>query len=505
MSRSQPREFSIDATAIPEPVPTLAEELAGEVRDSHAERTVWLDTHDWLLHGAGLRLEQQTAPGGPWLVLTDDDGREVRQPGPKTTVTAATLPNGAIADRVRPVVGIRELLPQATASGPVDVIAVLDDLDKTVARVVVQGPLAVEGGAVLPIRARVETLRGYEKEAKRAGRRLKAIKGVGRAGPRHEAVWAAAGLDPDAHRSKPELDFDAEMTAGEAYAETFAQLLAILRDNVDGTLAQLDTEFLHDFRVTVRRSRAVLKSAGDVFEREVAARWAAELKWLGDATSASRDLDVYLLDYDELAGRVSDPASLDPFRDRLVRQCRSAHTRLNRALRSQRFADLLDAWQRELAAPPAGPLADTPVPVIANQRLAKAWRRVHKRGRAITDDSPAEALHDLRKRCKELRYLLELFASLHEPATHKALVKALKRLQDNLGSFQDFEAQRFFVVDHAEALAKKGAPAATLMSMGRLEQQLEAGQDGARDEFAERWAEFDTAENQKLYDGLVAE
>ena len=31
-------------------------------------------------------------------------------------------------------------------------------------------------------------------------------------------------------------------------------------------------------------------------------------------------------------------------------------------------------------------------------------------GRAIDDDSPHEALHDLRKKGKELRYLLEFFA-----------------------------------------------------------------------------------------------
>ncbi len=51
-------------------------------------------------------------------------------------------------------------------------------------------------------------------------------------------------------------------------------------------------------------------------------------------------------------------------------------------------------------------------------RSGPGWpsRRSRRRGAAITPDTPAEALHDLRKRCKELRYALEFFAPLHDPA-----------------------------------------------------------------------------------------
>ena len=38
-------------------------------------------------------------------------------------------------------------------------------------------------------------------------------------------------------------------------------------------------------------------------------------------------------------------------------------------------------------------------------------------GGAITPASPPESLHELRKRCKELRYLLEFFGSLYDPAS----------------------------------------------------------------------------------------
>ena len=57
-------------------------------------------------------------------------------------------------------------------------------------------------------------------------------------------------------------------------------------------------------------------------------------------------------------------------------------------------------------------------------------------GRAIDDESPPESLHDLRKRGKELRYLLELFGSLFPPSVVKPMVSALKGLQDVLDAFR---------------------------------------------------------------------
>jgi CHAD domain-containing protein len=119
-----------------------------------------------------------------------------------------------------------------------------------------------------------------------------------------------------------------------------------------------------------------------------------------------------------------------------------------------------------------------------------------KRGSAITADSPAESLHDLRKRCKELRYLLEFFASLHDPSIHRGLVKDLKGLQDCLGEFQDGEVQANAIRTFAAELMETGkTPPATLLAMGELTARLERGQHHAREEFAGRFARFASREN----------
>ena len=50
---------------------------------------------------------------------------------------------------------------------------------------------------------------------------------------------------------------------------------------------------------------------------------------------------------------------------------------------------------------------------LASHRITRVYRKMVRMGSAIDDDSPAEDLHELRKVGKELRYLLEFFASLY--------------------------------------------------------------------------------------------
>ena len=53
--------------------------------------------------------------------------------------------------------------------------------------------------------------------------------------------------------------------------------------------------------MAVRRTRSVLKMLGDVLPAGLAERMSAEFRWLGDITTPTRDLDVYLLSIDAMA------------------------------------------------------------------------------------------------------------------------------------------------------------------------------------------------------------
>ena len=111
-------------------------------------------------------------------------------------------------------------------------------------------------------------------------------------------------------------------------------------------------------------------------------------------------------------------------------------------------------------------------------------------GAAITPGSPAEALHSLRKRCKELRYALELFAPVSDDAARKRAVADLKDLQDVLGRFQDADVQRQTLYGFAEEMRAAHAPTKALLAMGELVAHLDADQQRAREGFDRAFARF---------------
>ena len=155
-------------------------------------------------------------------------------------------------------------------------------------------------------------------------------------------------------------------------------------------------------------------------------------------------------------------------------------------MRSARFATLISDWRNTLTGltpPKTGPTVASAAAGI----IRRAHRRVLTRGRAITDDSPSESLHDLRKRCKELRYALEFFAALDDPAAYRQAVRELKGLQDVLGTFQDCEVQRQEIrVIAADMLAAHDVPATALLAMGDLSAQIGRDVEATREYFSRR-------------------
>jgi CHAD domain-containing protein len=174
-----------------------------------------------------------------------------------------------------------------------------------------------------------------------------------------------------------------------------------------------------------------------------------------------------------------------------------------RGLRSQRFARLIREWRAALEGLPAAP-RDPAAADLAAMRIRRMHRRVLRQGSAITASSPPEALHDLRKRCKELRYLLESFASLHDPATHQRAVKELKGLQDCLGEFQDCEVQQHEIrMFAAQMMNDRDVPATALLAMGELAGRVGLQERAARGKFAGRFSEFASLGAQQRFRALT--
>jgi CHAD domain-containing protein len=472
----------------------------GRVRTADREL---LDTFDGRLRAAGLTVERPARRAASAELTLREPGRPVRRAraAGAGTVSAAALPPGAFKDRVGPVLEMRALLPLVRLRSRVRSFAVLNADDKTVVR------LVVERVAGVGARVRVEPLRGYEREFDRTVQRLREGLGLVPAQtPLSDAAVRAAGGRPEGVSSKVGVELEPGMRADAAAGLVLTRLADITEANVPGTLDDLDSEFLHDLRVAVRRTRSVLRELAGVHAAEPRARLREELRWAQNLTGPVRDLDVQLLEWDELTGLVHTGAAteMEPLRRLIARRRARELGQLRRGLRSRRFAALLAEWRAFATAPPAAedstervraPLA---IEVVAGDRIRSVYRRMVRDGRAIDDDSPETALHDLRKRGKELRYLLELFGGLFPRDVVKPMVAALKDLQDVLGRFQDRSVQRDSLRASAQALAAEPGGPDALLAAGLLISALQADQRRARDDFAERFAAFAAPEQRAL-------
>jgi len=481
---------------------------------SGTHRQTWLDTFDWRLYKAGLTLQFEQARRGGRLVLSQADGTpQAEQPvtrWPRRPGLAEDLPPGPVRDRIAVLTSPRALLPIVKVVSTVAVTRLLNADGKTVARLVadhvtVTAPTGNAAGgttAELPPRLAVAEVRGYPGPARKAAGLLAGVPGFSHAS---QSVFIAAltalGRHPADYTSGVEAEITAIMPAPVAVARLLLRLLDTIEINVDGVLRDIDTEFLHDLRVAVRRTRSAIKLLGSVLPVGLAEHFKIEFKWLGDVTTPVRDLDVHLLGFPALAGQLvaASPADLEPLRAFLARRRAREFRRLAAALRGPRFRAITDDWRKALleVRDVDGPRRRrSAAAVLARATTGKAFRRIAALGGAITSESPPESLHDLRKRAKELRYLLEFFAPLHDQVAYRKVLSDLKQLQDCLGEFQDSEVQRAEIRTLADAmladsmLAGRAAPAATLLAMGEIAAKLALSQAEARAEFAARFARF---------------
>jgi CHAD domain-containing protein len=507
------REFAGEAVISPA---ALADAIGAGLRlETQPRRTLcyeWFDTFDWRLHRAGLILERATEPGrgGAQLLLRDSDG-QLLQVAPENYARGlaignreacpldAVVPAGPVRARLAPVVQMRALLPLVRVTARVRTFRAVDAELKTIARIVVEEPIGQPHRLPTPIcRLRVVPVRGYENQADKLVRRLTALPGLRpTSGGWLRSALAEIGRRPGDYTGRVDLRLESTMSARAAIEALMGQLLDAAELNMPGVVADLDTEFLHDLRVSVRRARTALKLLGDALPAEVVGRLTVDLKWMGDLTTPTRDLDAYLLAMGsaEVAGTMDE--ALQPFHAFLRARRQLAQKALVRGLSSPRWARACQRWRdlatadQEVVGGIAPAVGMRPFGEVGPPRIARAYRRATRLGERITEVTPATDLHALRKRCKELRYLLEFCRSLLDGRSYRTAIVQLRALQDCLGEFQDTMVQRAAIDAFAdEMLTAGGTSAATIMAMGRASDALQTRQGQTRAQFAKRFKRF---------------
>jgi len=201
------------------------------------------------------------------------------------------------------------------------------------------------------------------------------------------------------------LDPDAPSAAG--FRIVLSRLAVAIDANWDGTVARTDPEFLHDFRVAIRRTRTLLSAGRQVLPDVEADQARVRLGWLATQTSLTRDLDVYVLEWGRYTAGLdaSVVADLDPLRRLLDQRLDEEYARLAEVFAAPSARALLSDWSDWLqrSHTEVGELGHQPLGATVAQLVLRAHRVLLQRGRLIAPDTPAEQVHDLRKDAKRLR------------------------------------------------------------------------------------------------------
>jgi CHAD domain-containing protein len=221
--------------------------------------------------------------------------------------------------------------------------------------------------------------------------------------------------------------------------------LQTLEENEHIVVNERDDEALHSFRISVRKTRALLNQCKAVFGKKHTKSLQESFKWIGAFTTPVRDLDVLIIKLNDYGQCLPEEYkyNLEVIHDYLQTQRDRAYHQLQHDLNGPRYRRFIKDWHHFLSDILCGKQqGDIRKPIIqfANRKTWNTYQLVLAEGRAITDESPAEALHELRKTCKKLRYLIDFFSDLHPADEVRKLIRILKKLQNFLGDFQDAEA-----------------------------------------------------------------
>lgn len=425
----------------------LAATFTVNVSPARAEARVYLDTFDWRLFRAGLHLVHADEA----LSLSDISSGELvaRAPWPRHDLPrfAPDLPAADLRAFAGPVIGSRALMPVARVRVRHRTLAAHTRDGHAVAGIRAEAVTVRDG-------TRLRTLHGLLVDAAPGGRgrrrstvsRALATAGYGASTTSwFETVVRAAGAVPGGYAPRPRIAVTAETPARDAVAAIFLRLLGVMRRNVPGIVDDIDTEFLHDYRVALRRTRTGLGQLQGILPAETEQNFRERFRLLAGPTGAVRDLDVLLLRRDRYHGRLPEAfrAGLDVTFDDLERTRERARASLVKLLKSREHAALLRDWKRALdtlaGGGPGGVLADEPAVAVARRVIHRRHARIRRvaTASAAFDDA---TLHRVRIDCKKLRYVLEFFeAGLGRKAA--GLIAAIEKLQDVLGENHDLAVQ----------------------------------------------------------------
>jgi CYTH domain-containing protein/CHAD domain-containing protein len=237
-------------------------------------------------------------------------------------------------------------------------------------------------------------------------------------------------------------------------------LLRIVRARLDEAIGGLDAagddaldEAVHEARKSLKRVRTALRLTRDELGDEVYRSENAGFRDAGRRLSGVRDSQVVVETLEGLCERCRGelpPGGFTALRDALRQEHEAARERLRADANAVR--DVVEELRAARARTASWPIERDDL-----DALAPGLRRIYRRGRkalgAVYEQSGDEALHELRKRAKDLWYASQILG----PATPKKTKKMAKRahkLSDLIGEDHDLAVLQQTAERHHEHLSE---------------------------------------------------
>lgn len=443
------------------PVERLVESLAALLtvrrRQIARRRITFLDTPDGRVGRAGACLTVTADAAGNRIQWRQGNLRAGCTVGGMVQF-AWDLPQGSVRQRIEPIIETRRLLPLAEVEQDGVVLDVMDETRKIIARLNI-----VAGRARAPKRRSpwrpfqpfltLTALRGYDAQCAGPIATIESRPGIERSDLVLQGhVLRAIGASLPQNVSVYCVELEPRVRGDIGSLQMQRELFRIIAANHPGVLTDLDSEFLHDFRVGVRRSRTLLGQITGVLPQAEVDHFKTELSWQSKITGPARDLDVLLL------GLRSPSKNLTEDQQRLIlaqleRERADARQALTEQLTSERYHQLVNRWTEFLAqdtrVQPGHGCQALPLMTIVSQRGWSLYQRTLSGTERVRNDTPAHELHQIRLDVKKLRYLIDAAANLYDPEDLALVLGALKRLQSVLGELNDACVQASWLRQYA--------------------------------------------------------
>ncbi|NOQ89516.1 MAG: CHAD domain-containing protein [Gammaproteobacteria bacterium] len=505
-----PHSFVIpDDQSISVLVSLLQDNFTVQVLPESVEHRVFYDTFDWRLYKNGSAFEMHDDGRSRKIYWRKDKDAKLKiQLGlKKVPHLAAELPACELRQQLEAVISVRELLPRIKLRIKRQSLTVLDENKKVVVRldldVYWHSASRLRAARVLTKRLVIKSVKGYAKDYRRVEALFLAMQLQPAQNNIMKLALIVSGVSPVEYTAQLNLLLDPEMSTELALKKILHRLLEIMQQNTSGSLSGKDTEFIHDYLLSIQKIRAALKQINDVLPPAVNTKYEKFFSTLDELTGPIRNLDVFLLQLENYQAdfQTSEWQQLQALREYLLRSRAEMQKKFIDSVKSSRYRKNIKQWRDYLensgteSFPPDK--ASQSVYKLADELLLDFYQQTLQQGNVIASGNKAGdgAFDKLRDTLKKMLYLMAFFQSLYPAGKMRLLIQVLTDLQNKLEESSTLSIN----IGMVKAFVKQSKDEDAVQASTQMIDILQRQQHETEKMFKNCYAAYSSSANQKKF------